>query len=105
MRTNKSICFHDAQASFACVGIVLVLLTGCSKSDETLQQHFVRTQADIATPDGVILPETVVVDGEFVHYQTDQGGHWRIRATEQSDGYHYSDAERLPAAEAPTPDS
>ncbi|MEO8493890.1 MAG: hypothetical protein ABI614_02390 [Planctomycetota bacterium] len=103
MRGNKSICFHDVSVS--CVCVVLLLLTGCSKTDETLHQHFVRTQVDIATPDGVILPETVTVEGESVHYQTDRGGHWRIRAMKQPDGYHYSDAERVPVAAVPTPDS
>ena len=81
------------------VGFLLIGTEGCSKPEETLSQHFVRTQADIVTPDGAVVPESVVVEGEFIRYRTERGGHWKIKATQQSNGYHYSHAERLTTVE------
>ena len=103
---HKSTCFRETNGMLVVAGVIIALLAGCSKSDETLQEHFVRTQEDIETPDGEILPETVTSDGEYLQYRTDGGGHWRIKATEESGNYRYSDAQRLPTVDSSVaPDS
>ncbi|HJN13594.1 MAG TPA: hypothetical protein QF564_33270 [Pirellulaceae bacterium] len=42
-------------------------------------QHFVQTQAETQTPDGPVMIETVVLNGEYIEYETEGGTRWRVR--------------------------
>ncbi len=105
MQRNKLPFYLELSFCVVCIGLTLVLANGCSKSDETLHDYFVRTQADVETPDGKAVLATVTVDEDHVYYQTEQGGNWRVGATKESDGYSFSNAERVEYSKVLTPDS
>ena len=65
--------------SILVLAVSTTVVAGCSKDGPSMLQHFVQTQAETQTPDGPVMIETVVLNGEYIEYETEGGTRWRVR--------------------------